>query len=196
MDVRGANRSFEMTDELTDEELVASAALGESFAFEQFYRRWLAAVISYHRRATGSSELALDLAAETFAAAVASLDRFDPLRGSAATWLFAIARHKLHDSFRQARVEASARQALEWTRVEFDDEDLERVEELASDGALELDRFLDRLPDDQRTALVERVLEEREYAAIAADMACSEMLVRQRVHRGLQRLRRMLEEPQ
>lgn len=180
---------------MSDEDLLAGAARGEAVAFEQFYRHWLPAVISYHRRATGSPELALDLTAETFAAAVASLDRFDGARGSAATWLFAIARHKLHDSFRRARVEASARHALEWTRVEIDDADLERVEELASDGALELNRFLALLPDDQRTALVERVLEERDYAAIAADMACSEMVVRQRVHRGLRHLRRILEEP-
>lgn len=185
-----------MTPELSDEELLAGAARGESVAFERFYRRWLPAVVSYHRRATGSPELALDLAAETFAAAVASLDRFDRTRGSAAAWLFAIARHKLHESYRRARVEASARHALEWTRVEFDDEDLERVEELASAGGLELDRLMDLLPDDQRTALVQRVLEERDYAAIAAEMACSEMLVRQRVHRGLRQLRRMLEEPQ
>jgi RNA polymerase sigma factor (sigma-70 family) len=184
-----------MAREIPDEDLLASAVRGEGVAFEQFYSRWLPAVVSYHRRATGSSELALDLAAETFAAAVASLDRFDRARGSAATWLFSIARHKLHDSLRRARVEASARHALEWTRVEFDDEDLERIEELASEGGHDLDRFLGRLPDDQRSALVERVIEERDYAAIAADMACSEMLVRQRVHRGLRHLRRMLEEP-
>jgi RNA polymerase sigma factor (sigma-70 family) len=183
-----------MTSESTDEELLAGAVRGETPSFEHFYRRWSPAVISYHRRATGSPELALDLAAETFAAVVASLDRFDPRRGSAATWLFGIARHKLHDSFRKARVEASARHALEWTLLEFDDEDLERVEEIATAGELDLDRFLDRLPEEQRSALVERVLEERKYAAIAADVACSEMVVRQRVHRGLRRLRRMLEE--
>lgn len=184
-----------MTHEITDDVLLAGAVRGDSFAIEQFYRRWLPAVISYHRGATGSPEVALDLAAETFAAAVASLDRFDPARGSAATWLFAIARHKLHDSFRRARVEAAARNALEWTRVEFDDEDLERVEELASDGAHDLERLLDQLPEEQRAALVMRVLEERDYAVIASDMACSEMVVRQRVHRGLRHLRRMLEEP-
>ena len=88
------------------------------------------------------------------------------------------------------------RHALEWSRVEFDDEDLERVEQLADAGGLDLDRFLDRLPDEQRSALVERVPEERDYPAIAADMACSEMLVRQRVHRGSRHLRRMLEEPE
>ena len=185
-----------MERQITDEDLLAGAARGEAVAFEEFYRRWSPAVLSYHRRATGSPELALDLSAETFAAVVASLDRFDRGRGSAATWLFSIARHKLQRSFRQARVEASARYALEWARVEFDDEDLERVEELASAGGLDLDRFLGQLPDEQRRALIERVVRERDYEAIAADMAGSEMLVRQRVHRGLRHLRRMLEEPE
>ena len=178
-----------------DEELLQRAAGGDSAAFAEFYRRRSPALLSFHRRATGSAELALDLAAETFAAAIGSLDRFDRERGSGSTWLFSIARHKLMDSFRRAQVEVSARRALGWTRVEFDDEDLERVEELASQGAIDLDRFLGRLPEEQRFALIERVLGERDYAAIAADMACSELLVRQRVHRALTRLRRMLEEP-
>jgi RNA polymerase sigma factor (sigma-70 family) len=184
-----------MVREISDEELLTDALRGMVASFEEFYRRWSPAVMSYHRRATGSSELALDLTAETFAAAIASLDRFDQSRGSGSIWLFSIARHKLHDSYRVARVEASARQALGWTRVEFDDEDLERVEEIASHGHRDLDQFLDQLPEDQRTALLERVLGERDYAEIAAEMACSEMLVRQRVHRALRRLRRMMEEP-
>jgi RNA polymerase sigma factor (sigma-70 family) len=175
-----------MVREISDEELLTDALRGMVASFEEFYRRC---------GPTGSSELALDLTAETFAAAIASLDRFDQSRGSGSIWLFSIARHKLHDSYRVARVEASARQALGWTRVEFDDEDLERVEEIASHGHRDLDQFLDQLPEDQRTALLERVLGERDYAEIAAEMACSEMLVRQRVHRALRRLRRMMEEP-
>ena len=178
-----------------DAGLLVAAGRGDTRAFEVFYRRWLPSVMSYQLRATGSRELALDLTAETFAALVASLQQFDPDRGSAAGWLFSIARHKLHDSFRRSRVEASARRALGWERVAVSDEDLERVDELASQGMHELEELLDLLPAEQRRALRERVLEDRPYAAIAADMECSEMLVRQRVHRALRRLRRILEEP-
>lgn len=184
-----------MAREITDEELLARALRGEAAGFEQFYDRWLPAILSYHRRATRSPELAMDLAAETFAGVVASLDRFDSTRSSAATWLFGIARHKLQESFRKSRVEATARRDLGLRCVQFDDADLERVEEIASEGALGLPKLLARLPEDQRTALLERVLHERPYSEIAAEMACSEMLVRQRVHRALKRLRQMLEEP-
>lgn len=184
-----------MVREIADEALLAGTSRGDVAAFETFYRRWMPAVMSYHRRATGSAELALDLTAETFAALVASIDGFDPARGTATSWLFAIARHKLHDSFRRARVEASSRAALGWTRVAVADDDLERVEEIASHGGGDLEQLLAQLPAEQRTALRERVLAERDYAAIAAEMQCSEMLVRQRVHRALRRLRQMLEEP-
>jgi RNA polymerase sigma-70 factor (ECF subfamily) len=178
-----------------DGDLLSAAAAGDARAFEAFYRRWLGAVMSYHLRATGSRELALDLTAETFAALVVSVESFDRRRGAASAWLFSIARHKLQDSLRRARVEASARSALGWQRVAVTDDDLERVEELASEGAGILGDLLEELPDDLREALRQRVLEERPYAAIAADMQCSEMLVRQRVHRALRHLRRFLEEP-
>jgi RNA polymerase sigma factor (sigma-70 family) len=181
--------------ESDDEDLLAAAATGDARAFELFYRRWLGPVMSYHLRATGSRELALDLAAETFAAVVASVPKFDRTRGNASAWLFSIARHKLQDSLRRTRVGATARSALGWQRVAVTDEDLERVGELASQGEGVLGRLLAELPAEQREALHQRVLEERPYAEIAAEMECSEMLVRQRVHRALRHIRRSLEEP-
>lgn len=183
-----------MPREIADEDLLLDACLGDADAFEAFYRRWMPVVMGYHRRATGSAELALDLTAETFAAVIASIDRFDSDRGAASVWLFAIARHKLHESFRRARVEASARRQLEWVPVAVSDEDLERVEEISSHGWAALDELIGQLPDGQRVALLQRVVEERDYQEIAAEMACSEMVVRQRVHRALRSLRRMLEQ--
>lgn len=179
---------------LADEDLLTEARVGNADAFEAFYRRWMPAVMCYHRRATGSAELALDLTAETFAAVIASIDRFDRERGAASVWLFAIARHKLHESFRRARVEASARTQLAWAPVAVSDVDLERVEEIASQGWDTLNELIEQLPEDQRVALMKRVVEEQDYQAIAADLACSEMVVRQRVHRALRSLRRMLEQ--
>ena len=82
-----------------------AAASGDDRAFGEFYRRWLPLVTGYHLRRSRSRELAFDLTAETFAAVVADLQRFDPDRGSPAGWLFEIAEHKLLDSVRGARVD-------------------------------------------------------------------------------------------
>lgn len=178
-----------------DAKLLIAAAGGDDKAFAEFYRRWLPVVTGYHLRRVGSRELAFDLTAETFAAVVADLTRFDPGRGSAAGWLFGIAEHKLLDSWRRAHVEHSARARLGHEPLVVDDRDLERVEELASLGdAGRLDRLLGRLPAEQRDAVLARIVDEHSYPEIAGEMDCSEALVRQRVHRGLTRLRERLRE--
>ncbi|MGH2892868.1 MAG: RNA polymerase sigma factor [Solirubrobacteraceae bacterium] len=175
--------------------LLQAAASGDERAFALFYRRWLPLVTSYHLRRTQTRELAFDLTAETFAAVVADCGRFDPERGSAPGWLFEIAEHKLLDSLRRARVESSARVRLGHEPVMLQDRDLERVDELVSAGDGErLDRLLAQLPAAQRDAVRARVLDERSYAEIAGELTCSEAVVRQRVHRGLSRLRERLKE--
>lgn len=178
-----------------DADLLRAAGSGDDRAFAEFYRRWLPLVTGYHLRRTRSRELAFDLTAETFAAVVAGLRGFDREKGSAAGWLFEIAEHKLLDSRRRARVESSARARLGHEPVILEDRDLVRVEELASLGdADRLDRLLAQLPAAQRDAIRARVLDERSYTEIAAEMQCSEAVARQRVHRGLSRLRERLKE--
>jgi RNA polymerase sigma factor (sigma-70 family) len=181
--------------EADDDSLLQAAAGGDRDAFAAFYRRWLPAITSYHLRRTRAREVAFDLTAETFAAVVTGCGRFDPSRGPAAAWLFQIAEHKLIDSLRRARVESSARRRLGLEPVTLEDEDLARVEELASlgdDGYVE--RLLRDLPPEQRDAVRARVLDERSYAEIAGELHCSEAVVRQRVHRGLGRVRERLKE--
>jgi RNA polymerase sigma-70 factor (ECF subfamily) len=51
------------------------------------------------------------------------------------------------------------------------------------------------LPAEQRDAVLARVVDERPYPEIAAEMNCSELLVRQRVSRGLRQLRAQIKEP-
>jgi RNA polymerase sigma factor (sigma-70 family) len=181
--------------EIDDGALLVAAARGEQMAFAIFYRRWLPAVTGFHLRRTGQREVAFDLTAETFAAVVAGLGGFDPARGPAPAWLFGIAEHKLQDSLRRSRVDASARRRLGFERVMLDDEDLARVDELASLGSEgRLRGLLGDLPAGQQAAVRARVLEERSYATIAAELRCSEAVARQRVHRGLRRLRDLLKE--
>lgn len=178
-----------------DDALLIAAASGDEEAFGVFYQRWLPMIVGFHLRRTGSRELAFDLTAETFAAVVSSCGDFRPELGSAPVWLFSIARNKLRDSIRRSRVEASARRQLGLEPVIVEDDDLIRVEELASlgDEAL-LQELLSELPEHQRSAICARVLEERGYEEIASDLGCSEAVVRQRVHRGLSRLRERLQE--
>lgn len=177
-----------------DADLLLAAARGQTAAFEQFYRRYQGPVLGYHLRRTGSPELAFDLASETFAAMVASVERFDPERGSAVGWLFGIASNKLGTALRAGRVEDEARRRIRLERLVLEDEDLARVEELASaNGEDRLAALLARLPEAQRDAILARVVDERSYPDIARELQCSEAVVRQRVQRGLKFMRTRLE---
>lgn len=174
-----------------DDEALLRATKTAPEAFAAFYRRHETATLRYFARRAGDSELALDLCAETFAAALQSSGRFRPGPEPARAWLFGIARNTLAMSLRRGRVERRARLRLSMPRLEADDELLERVEALAMHASVE-DLVAD-LPSDQREALLARVVDDREYADIAAQLECSEAVVRKRVSRGLRLLRQEME---
>ena len=178
-------------DELTDEQLLARC---DEDAFALFYRRHAAPLLGYLVRRTGDAELAADLVAETFAAALAGAHRFRPDKGSAVNWLYGIARHLLLRALERGRVERRARARFGIGRIELDDDALERIEALASldVSAERLHAALNAIPEDERDAVEARVLCERGYAEIADSMALSEPAVRQRVSRGLARMRAVL----
>jgi RNA polymerase sigma factor (sigma-70 family) len=134
----------------------------------------------------GEPEVAFDLTAETFAAAVAGAASWRG-EGDPAAWLYGIARNKLRESLRRGRVEDAARRRLGLEPVVLEDADLAAVEARAA--AVDLQAWLEVLPEAQREAVVGRVIEEREYAELAARLRCSEQVVRQRVSRGLAALR-------
>jgi RNA polymerase sigma-70 factor, ECF subfamily len=192
---KGKLKGVERLDQLSDEELLVATAAGSPDAFGMFYERQVAVVLAVLRQRTGSAELAADLAGETFAAALLSCGRFRPDGPSATSWLLGIAQNKLRESARRHRVETRARERLGVPRLEFRDEDLERIEQLADKGQEAL-ALLDQLPPAQRDAVRGRVVDEREYRELAAQLSCSEQLVRQNVSRGLRRLKTRLKEAQ
>jgi RNA polymerase sigma-70 factor (ECF subfamily) len=131
-----------------------------------------------------------------FAAALEACDRYEPTYAEATPWLYGIARNKLRDSRRRGRVEDATRRRLGFEPVALEDEDLLRVDELAAQGPGAM-ALVDELPAEQGEAIKARVIEGREYAELASDLGCSESVVRQRVSRGLARLRtRLLKEGQ
>jgi RNA polymerase sigma-70 factor (ECF subfamily) len=181
-------------DERSDAALLA-ATPSEPEAFGVFYRRHVRAVLTYLLSRTGRAEIAADLCAEVFAAALERSGHYDSRRGPARAWLLAMAGSRLVDSVRRGQVEARARQRLGIPPRALTDQDLERIEELVDlSRGLDAQALVADLPPDQRDAVLARVVCERDYGDIAADLNVSEAVVRQRVSRGLNVLRERLEE--
>jgi len=169
--------------------LLAARTCSEPFGV--FYERHFASVLAFFRRRTPGPEEAFDLAAETFAAALASVPRFQPGPEPPQAWLFAIARNKLSETLRSSRVQDEARRALAMQPIQLDDEAIETLETIASAPAAEL---LATLTADQREAIEAHHIKERGYAEIAAGLRCSESVIRKRVSRGLAALHAELRE--
>jgi RNA polymerase sigma factor (sigma-70 family) len=142
-------------------------------------------------RSTGQAEVAADLTAETFAAALASRRRYRPDRGAPSTWLFAIASRKLADWHRRGYAEDRARRRLGMERIELSDDDVLALERLGDE--VNLIDMVDELPTEQGAAVRARFVHERSYGDIAEAAGVSEAAVRQRVSRGLAGLRRRIE---
>src|SRR5262245_63813035 len=131
----------------SDAELLRESSR-DTTAFGLVYDRYAAAMYRW-ARGTGLAEAdALDLVAEVFARAWVSRKRYrDPGDGSAAPWLFGIARNLLASHRRSGHIEARARKRLRLPQLTEPDPSeavAERVDAIASRGAL--DRALAALP--------------------------------------------------
>jgi RNA polymerase sigma-70 factor (ECF subfamily) len=177
-------------DALDDAALLRALA-SQPEAFAALYRRYERPVLGYMVRRTKRPDLAADLTAETFAAALAALRAERGPRETFEPWLFGIARNKLFESFRRGFAEDDARRKLSMEPVALDDEQLAAIEALGDDTRVQ--QLVARLPASQREAVIARVLDERDYADIAASLELSELIIRKRVSRGLASLRARLE---
>jgi RNA polymerase sigma-70 factor (ECF subfamily) len=138
----------------------------------------------------GEPDVVFDLVAETFARALEHRLQYDSAKGPAVAWLLGIARNVMIDSARRGQVESDSRERLGMGRVELEEEQLEVIADRAD---VRLREALASLEAVEREAVIRRVVLEETYRAIAAELRCSEQVVRKRVSRGLARLRGSLE---
>jgi RNA polymerase sigma-70 factor (ECF subfamily) len=177
---------------MNDAKLIARAR-SDPAAFRVLYDRHAAWIHAYHLRRSDDPDAAHDLTAETFAQAWLSRTRFrDEADGSAAPWLFGIARNVLLVSVRQSRLE---RQACERLGIL---EALDRPAATAEPSErwlVGLDDALADLPAGQRHALRLRIAEDLGYDEVAEQLATTPQVARARVSRGLVALRATLTDP-
>ncbi|HZO36439.1 MAG TPA: RNA polymerase sigma factor [Solirubrobacteraceae bacterium] len=159
----------------------------------RLYDHHATTMLGFFARRTFQPEVAVDLVAETFAAAFIDRGRF---RGDGddaqAAWLYGIARNLLAEWHRRSGVERRALARLGVERRTLTDAEYDRIEELAELGALSarVHAGLAELSDDHREALRLRIVEERAYPDVADALGISEQTARARVSRALDALRR------
>lgn len=165
---------MDLLNRLTDAELLGRTA-SQPKAFGVFYCRHERLVLRFLNSRCRDAELTPVRAKGT----------------SAIPWLLGIAHHTLVSSIRRGVVADDARRRLGSTPLALSDDALARVE-LRAGFDVPVEQLIRGLQDDLRDAVIARVLEERDYGEIAAQLGCSQQVVRKRVSRGLGRLRTAL----
>ncbi|MFL5921996.1 MAG: RNA polymerase sigma factor [Gaiellaceae bacterium] len=162
-------------------------------ALGELYLRYRDQLYAWFRSRVPESA-ASELTAELFAQVALSLRRFrDEADGSAAPWLYGIARNLVRRYHERGRSEIAARQRLGMPIRSYE-LDLAAVDDRleAESRRHDLAKALESLPSAQRDALELRVVAERGYDEIADELGCSETAARIRVMRALGQLARLL----
>lgn len=175
-------------DDASDGELAALARSGLQQAYVALTERHRASVYRLARSATGDVNEAFDIAQESFIAAFAAIDRYDPQRSFRA-WIARIALNKCRDWGRRRAV----RKIFAWPMPEkaadigedqaLPDEIAANRQELASVSAA-----IAKLPVRQKEVLLLRTVEGMTQAETAVVLGISEKSVETRLYRARQTL--------
>jgi RNA polymerase sigma-70 factor (ECF subfamily) len=182
-----------------DRDLVRRCQEGDDTAFEELVRLYQQTVFNVIYHNIGNRNDVEDIAQKVFAKIYFSLGKFDNKRPFF-PWLYRIAINQCYDELRHIK----RRKIFTFTELSLDDGDqiekflnqTEQPSESADDKENEhalLRKILNLLPEQQRTAIVLRDLEEVSYHEMAEIMKCTEQAARLKVFRARARMRELLE---
>lgn len=162
-------------------------------AFEAFYRAHVEAIQRFIARRVGDRELAADLTADVFVAAIESATTYRETKGSPTAWLFGIARHQVAETLRRAGRERRATASVRGRQL-LDPDDFARIaDRLAAEAqSRRLYEAMDQLPDGERAVLELVALDSLSLAQAAAALGIRGVTARVRLHRARRRLRDQL----
>lgn len=184
-----------MSDDPTDEELMAAYAAGDANAFDRLFGRHRRPLFTFLLHRTESRALAEDLFQEVFLRLIRGRERYRPA-GSFRAWLFTMAHNALTDDRRRAALRA-AETVDEAPEPERTASRAERSSDpVARTHAAHLGRrlaaALRHLPADQRDVFLLRERAGLDFASIARATGAALPTVKSRMRYALAALRRRL----
>jgi RNA polymerase sigma-70 factor (ECF subfamily) len=182
-----------------DRDLVRRCQKGDDAAFEELVKLYQQTVFNVIYHNIGNRNDVEDIAQKVFAKIYFSLGKFDNKRPFF-PWLYRIAINQCYDEMRHIK----RRKIFTFTELSLDDGDqiekllsqTEQPSEFTDDKEKEhalLRKILNLLPEQQRTAIVLRDLEEVPYHQMAEVMKCTEQAARLKVFRARAKMRELLE---
>lgn len=159
-------------------------------AFTEFYRAHFGEVTRFVTRRVADPQLAADLTADVFLAAIEASARYRGAVGGPRTWLFGIARNVIAAEFRRSARERRAEQLIAGRRL-LDADDIDRLAARidASRRVRELHKELQALPESERAVLELVSVDGLTVAEAAGALNIRPVTARVRLHRARRALR-------
>ncbi len=174
----------DIADRLYEKVLVLRAQLEDASAFAELVERYHARLLFYLAKLLGETHRAEDVLQEVWLDAWRALPRLADA-GAWRAWLYRIARDRASRELRKKRLAIGGIDEQELTSEP--DDDL-TAEELALVRAA-----IDKLPAEQREAVLLKYVEGMSYEEIAAVTACRVGTVRSRLHYAKATLKQLLQ---
>lgn len=176
-----------MSERVQYDEYLIQAAQGDLQAFGYVYDGFVKKLYDYAFFRTKDKQIAEDIVSDTFIKALEHITSFDSKKGTAASWLYRIARNTLVDHYRARQKTASLPEEYDVVdtsdlKVSIENKDmLHKVE-----GALQ------KLSEKEREIIILRVWDELSYKEIAEVLGKSESSLKMAASRALKSLRKEL----
>jgi len=181
--------------EINGAELVRAARAGDGAAWEEIVTAFSRRIFNLAYRFTSSPDAAEDLTQDVFIRVYRSLDQYDSKQGDLANWLMRLARNLIIDDYRhrQRNPQNSMADAV--------DDHSYHLRAAGSSAHREMERKelanqvqmgIDKLPEDLKTCVILRDIEELTYQEIVDVLKIPEGTVKSRINRGRIELAKIL----
>ncbi len=175
---------------LSDARLVVLALDGDSVAFETLFNRYRDGIYNLCLQRTGSNKAdADDLLQETFVKVFLNLEKYDS-KFTFGQWIYTIARNTFIDYVRRRRddlsIDSLPKASSPLTPMASDDTPEERI--INAQHKIQLDDFMNRMPQRYRRLVELRFVKEYSYEEISAELDLPLGTVKTQIHRARERL--------
>ena len=176
-------------------ELVRRARAGDGAAWEDIVSSYSRRIFNLAYRFTSSAEAAEDLTQEVFIRIYRTLDQYDAKQGDLSNWLMRLARNLIIDDYRhrQRNPQNSMADTVDDHQYHLRAVGTSAHREMErKELAAQVQEGIDKLPEDLRTCVILRDIEELSYQEIVDVLKIPEGTVKSRINRGRIELAKIL----
>jgi len=181
----------------TDEELIARFQEGDERAYVELVRRYKDRLLNFVYRYLNSYEQAEDVVQDTLMKLYTSAHMYREI-AKFSTWIFTIAANLAKSELRRLK----RRRVISIHSMGFDDKEYEipsetydpEKETTSAYGEKQIQQAIDTLPDQFKTVILLREVQQLSYEEISRILGVSIGTVKSRINRGRLRLQKLLKE--